>query len=98
MDLIPSSAVNEGPLFAEVDMGGADASGPPPVRATVVQAATVFYDTAATLGGFRFNFFSFFLMNWIHLLFGFVMLMIFFSYYYACSCLTGVGNLRIREL
>ncbi|KAL5765438.1 hypothetical protein ACOSP7_016055 [Xanthoceras sorbifolium] len=37
----------EGPLFAEVDMG-ADSSAPT-VRATVVQASTIFYDTSATL-------------------------------------------------
>ncbi|XP_057806712.1 bifunctional nitrilase/nitrile hydratase NIT4A [Salvia miltiorrhiza] len=47
MALVPNPAVDEGPLFAEVDMG-ADASAPT-VRATVVQAATVFYDTPATL-------------------------------------------------
>ncbi|XP_051134546.1 bifunctional nitrilase/nitrile hydratase NIT4B [Andrographis paniculata] len=45
----PTSNVNDPPLFAEVDMG-ADASAPTPtVRATVVQASTVFYDTPATL-------------------------------------------------
>lgn len=38
----------DGPLFAEVDMG-ADSSAPT-VRATVVQASTIFYDTPATLG------------------------------------------------
>ncbi|XP_057956576.1 bifunctional nitrilase/nitrile hydratase NIT4B [Malania oleifera] len=38
---------NGGPLFAEVDMG-AEASATT-VRATVVQASTVFYDTPATL-------------------------------------------------
>ncbi|KAH7561283.1 hypothetical protein JRO89_XS10G0205400 [Xanthoceras sorbifolium] len=37
----------EGPLFAEVDMG-ADSSAPT-VRATVVQASSIFYDTSATL-------------------------------------------------
>ncbi|KAK6163614.1 hypothetical protein DH2020_000478 [Rehmannia glutinosa] len=47
MALVPSPTVNEGPLFAEVDMG-ADASAPT-IRATVVQAATIFYDTPATL-------------------------------------------------
>ncbi|XP_047941005.1 bifunctional nitrilase/nitrile hydratase NIT4A [Salvia hispanica] len=47
MALVPNPAVTEPPLFAEVDMG-ADASAPT-VRATVVQAATVFYDTPATL-------------------------------------------------
>lgn len=46
MALIPST-----PLIAEVDMGGAsDPSSSLTVRATVVQAATVFYDTPATLG------------------------------------------------
>ncbi|GMN61136.1 hypothetical protein TIFTF001_030225 [Ficus carica] len=47
MALVPSAAVNDGPIFAEVDMG-ADSSAPT-VRATVVQASTVFYDTPATL-------------------------------------------------
>lgn len=42
MALVPAS-----PVFAEVDMG-ADSSAPT-VRATVVQASTVFYDTPATL-------------------------------------------------
>lgn len=36
---------SDGPIFAEVDMGPA----PVAVRATVVQASTVFYDTPATL-------------------------------------------------
>ncbi|XP_058215437.1 bifunctional nitrilase/nitrile hydratase NIT4A isoform X1 [Rhododendron vialii] len=40
-------ALVDGPLIAEVDMG-ADLSAPT-VRATVVQASTVFYDTPATL-------------------------------------------------
>ena len=40
--------INEGPLFAEVDMGS-DFNAPT-VRATVVQASTIFYDTPATLG------------------------------------------------
>lgn len=39
--------INEGPLFAEVDMGS-DFNAPT-VRATVVQASTIFYDTPATL-------------------------------------------------
>lgn len=39
---------SEGPVFAEVDMG-ADYNATT-VRATVVQASTVFYDTPATLG------------------------------------------------
>lgn len=43
MALVPSSS----PLIAEVDMG-TDYSAPT-VRATVVQASTVFYDTPATL-------------------------------------------------
>ena len=38
-----------GPVIAEVDMG-ADSFAPTVVRATVVQASTVFYDTPATLG------------------------------------------------
>lgn len=48
MSLVPAAA-NDGPLFAEVDMG-VDSSSAPTVRATVVQASTVFYDTPATLG------------------------------------------------
>ncbi|CDP06876.1 unnamed protein product [Coffea canephora] len=50
MALIPTnshSQVNEGPRFAEVDMG-ADSSATS-IRATVVQASTIFYDTPATL-------------------------------------------------
>ncbi|PRQ32497.1 putative hydrolase, 3-cyanoalanine hydratase [Rosa chinensis] len=48
MALVPSSApVNESPVITEVDMGGDDST--PTVRATVVQASTVFYDTPATL-------------------------------------------------
>ncbi|KAH9659628.1 Bifunctional nitrilase/nitrile hydratase NIT4 [Citrus sinensis] len=39
---------SDAPLFAEVDMG-ADSSAPT-VRATVVQASTIFYDTPTTLG------------------------------------------------
>ncbi|XAR59651.1 Cyanoalanine nitrilase [Bertholletia excelsa] len=46
MALVPAPAT-DGPLIAEVDMG-ADSSAPT-VRATVVQASTVFYDTPATL-------------------------------------------------
>ncbi|RWV84537.1 hypothetical protein GW17_00053743 [Ensete ventricosum] len=49
MALVPSLAVGS-PLIAEVDMGGSDPSST--VRATVVQASTVFYDTPATLGNF----------------------------------------------
>lgn len=41
---------NDGPLIAEVDMGS-DFNAPT-VRATVVQASTIFYDTPATLGTF----------------------------------------------
>lgn len=48
MALVPNPVVNEGPLFAEVEMGGDSSSST--VRATVVQASTVFYDTPATLG------------------------------------------------
>jgi beta-cyano-L-alanine hydratase/nitrilase len=48
MALVPALG-NDGPLVAEVDMG-ADYSSAPTVRATVVQASTVFYDTPATLG------------------------------------------------
>ncbi|CAH9070787.1 unnamed protein product [Cuscuta europaea] len=44
MALVPQT-VNEEPLFAEVEMA-ADSS---TVRATVVQASTIFYDTPATL-------------------------------------------------
>lgn len=40
--------INEGPLFAEVDM--ASDFNAPTVRATVIQASTIFYDTPATLG------------------------------------------------
>ncbi|KAL5574949.1 hypothetical protein UlMin_016648 [Ulmus minor] len=47
MALVPSPPVNESPIFAEVDMGGDSSS--PTVRATVVQASTIFYDTPATL-------------------------------------------------
>ncbi|XP_020247275.1 bifunctional nitrilase/nitrile hydratase NIT4-like isoform X2 [Asparagus officinalis] len=50
MALVPSTAV-ESPLIAEVDMGGASSDpSSVTVRATVVQASTVFYDTPATLG------------------------------------------------
>nr|POE74130.1 bifunctional nitrilase/nitrile hydratase nit4a [Quercus suber] len=45
MALVPAA---HGPVFAEVDMG-VDSSAPTVVRATVVQASTVFYDTPATL-------------------------------------------------
>ncbi|XP_061357981.1 bifunctional nitrilase/nitrile hydratase NIT4A isoform X2 [Gastrolobium bilobum] len=39
--------INDGPLFAEVNMGSDFTA--PTVRATVVQASTIFYDTPATL-------------------------------------------------
>lgn len=45
MALVPQPSSEE-PLFAEVDMAGDSST----VRATVVQASTVFYDTPATLG------------------------------------------------
>lgn len=54
MALVTTPQVNEGPLFAEVDMG-ADSSALT-IRATVVQASTIFYDTPATLGQFLFLF------------------------------------------
>ncbi|KAM7522550.1 hypothetical protein LguiA_012452 [Lonicera macranthoides] len=47
MALVPTPVNGGEPVFAEVDMG-ADSSAPT-VRATVVQASTVFYDTPATL-------------------------------------------------
>ncbi|KAL9332957.1 hypothetical protein Peur_073096 [Populus x canadensis] len=47
MALVPTVPLSESPLFAEVDMDS-DSSAPT-VRATVVQATTVFYDTPATL-------------------------------------------------
>lgn len=43
-------ASDDGPLVAEVYMGFEPSA--TTVRATVVQAATVFYDTPATLGEF----------------------------------------------
>lgn len=48
MALVQTPTVNEGPLFAEVEMSGDSLSST--VRATVVQASTIFYDTPATLG------------------------------------------------
>jgi beta-cyano-L-alanine hydratase/nitrilase len=49
MALVPSGS-GSAPVIAEVEMnGGADQSSTT-VRATVVQASTVFYDTPATLG------------------------------------------------
>ncbi|CAI0398401.1 unnamed protein product [Linum tenue] len=47
MSLVAAAPPSGGPIIAEVDMG-ADSSAPV-VRATVVQASTVFYDTPATL-------------------------------------------------
>jgi beta-cyano-L-alanine hydratase/nitrilase len=38
------------PVIAEVEMNASSDSGATTVRATVVQASTVFYDTPATLG------------------------------------------------
>ncbi|GLT63904.1 hypothetical protein SLA2020_364330 [Shorea laevis] len=47
MSLVPVQTPADGPLFAEVNMGAEPSA--PTVRATVVQAATIFYDTPATL-------------------------------------------------
>ncbi|XP_054811288.1 bifunctional nitrilase/nitrile hydratase NIT4A [Prosopis cineraria] len=47
MALVTTQTVNDGPLFAEVDMGSDNTT--TTVRATVVQASTIFYDTPATL-------------------------------------------------
>ncbi|KAG2674376.1 hypothetical protein I3760_13G131400 [Carya illinoinensis] len=47
MALTPAPPAHDGPLFPEVDMGAEPSA--PTVRATVVQASTVFYDTPATL-------------------------------------------------
>ncbi|XP_072956663.1 bifunctional nitrilase/nitrile hydratase NIT4B-like [Typha angustifolia] len=47
MALVPANSV-EPPLIAEVEMNGSDPTSTT-VRATVVQASTVFYDTPATL-------------------------------------------------
>ncbi|KAJ4800437.1 Nitrilase [Rhynchospora pubera] len=47
MALVPSSSVDP-PIIPEVEMNGSDL-GATTVRATVVQASTVFYDTPATL-------------------------------------------------
>lgn len=47
MALDPTTG-NDGAVFTEVDMGSSDSSSPT-VRATVVQASTIFYDTPATL-------------------------------------------------
>lgn len=48
MALVPSTAIGDA-LIAEVDMGGGADNSSNIVRATVVQASTVFYDTPATL-------------------------------------------------
>jgi beta-cyano-L-alanine hydratase/nitrilase len=42
------TTINDGPIIAEVDMGS-DFNALT-VRATVIQASTIFYDTPATLG------------------------------------------------
>ncbi|CAN1251939.1 Bifunctional nitrilase/nitrile hydratase NIT4B [Linum perenne] len=47
MSLVNTAPPSDGPIIAEVDMGS-DSSAPV-VRATVVQASTIFYDTPATL-------------------------------------------------
>lgn len=49
MALVPSTGIDS-TLMSEVDMGGASDSSTTTVRATVVQASTVFYDTPATIG------------------------------------------------
>ncbi|XP_038973894.1 bifunctional nitrilase/nitrile hydratase NIT4B-like [Phoenix dactylifera] len=49
MALVPASTSVESPVIAEVDMGGGSDPSSVTVRATVVQASTVFYDTPATL-------------------------------------------------
>ncbi|KAK3408257.1 hypothetical protein EUGRSUZ_J00529 [Eucalyptus grandis] len=52
MALVPSDPINNGqslPLIAEVNMSSDSSSAAAVVRATVVQASTVFYDTPATL-------------------------------------------------
>lgn len=52
MALAPASS-GSGPVVTEVEMNaGADQGATGTVRATVVQACTVFYDTPATLGAF----------------------------------------------
>ncbi|CAA6662707.1 unnamed protein product [Spirodela intermedia] len=48
MSLVPSTGIDS-TLMSEVDMGGASDSSTTMVRATVVQASTVFYDTPATI-------------------------------------------------
>ncbi|GAB4859814.1 Nitrilase [Ancistrocladus abbreviatus] len=47
MALVVPGTISSGPVFAEVEMGADSTS--PTVRATVVQASTIFYDTPATL-------------------------------------------------
>ncbi|XP_024996843.1 bifunctional nitrilase/nitrile hydratase NIT4A [Cynara cardunculus var. scolymus] len=45
---LDSTTGNDGAVFTEVDMGSSDSSAST-VRATIVQASTIFYDTPATL-------------------------------------------------
>lgn len=47
-----STTGNDAAVFSEVDMSSSDSSST--VRATVIQASTIFYDTPATLGSFHF--------------------------------------------
>jgi hypothetical protein len=55
MALAPASSGKE-PVVPEVEMnGGADQPAATTVRATVVQASSVFYDTPATLGACNFS-------------------------------------------
>ncbi|KAI0493765.1 hypothetical protein KFK09_023890 [Dendrobium nobile] len=49
MAVVPASSSVGSPLIAEVDMGGGFDPSSVIVRATVVQASTVFYDTSATI-------------------------------------------------
>ncbi|KAL0907714.1 hypothetical protein M5K25_022145 [Dendrobium thyrsiflorum] len=49
MAVVPASSSVGSPLIAEVDMGGGSDPSSVVVRATVVQASTVFYDTSATI-------------------------------------------------
>lgn len=49
MAMVPSGSGGGPPVIAEVEMNGGADSGAATVRATVVQASTVFYDTPATL-------------------------------------------------
>lgn len=48
MALVPTTETDTAAVFTEVNMGSPDSGST--VRATVVQAATIFYDTPATLG------------------------------------------------